>query len=297
MKRLHATIALAVMIFVFTGCNHRQQTELSNTALNSNDPIRNSKATTASISPISESNLPQYSQIELEYRGKEIEKMAQAWIEDAKVIAEETKDPFAIESVKKLKNLCYGVPGTNQHRPAIHSVDNASNRPGCIVFMTISLEDRQEFDTWNKEINPTEPLIYYAQIPSMVFNYEPASQLTNVHLRGLLIMHNMIHREQTMHLRPDADTGVMEAAAFIYELQLLDKLNLPGYQSFISDEMKKDFLRQPTKYYSDPRVERIFGVATNDVERMAMAQLLYLKIMREKVKQSELQKLGSTSEL
>ena len=296
MNRLHAIFALAMLVLICNGCNPQPDNQSSNSAPTPNATLGSITSTPEALvaaspgtstplppkpaaSPNPQTNPPQYSKIELEVRAKEAEMFAKAWVENAQFIDEQTNDPFANKAVADLQNLCYGAPGELDNKTFIHYTDPKNERPNCVRFMLLKDSDVERFPSWGNAIDPSKPIIFYDN--SMVFSDRTVRQVTNTYLRGLLLMHNMVHREQSLaNFR--APLRVLESAAFTRELELLDKLHLSGFQSFLDYGAEKDMPTGPLSHTYDAQIEQMFGKPASETERSLFVELLYLRILAEK---------------
>jgi len=295
MYRLHVLFLLAVLSFISIGCDSQPNGALQNTTPNSNAPATPNTLPT-STAAIPESTPPQYSDIELEIRGEETKRLTKIWIENTQFIAEQTNDTLADNAMAVLKNICYGAPGEEEfiddfghksRRTRIFYIDPhkekpvKGDKPTCVRFVLLKVADRQKFPSWNLAVSPAEPLVYSEIDSVMVFNYELARNITNTYLRGLLVMHNMVHRDQSLNGHP-SHPYEREGAAYSRELELMDQLKLPGYQTFLAEQANKKLGKNLDHHTIAPKLQEMFGDNLTDQDRTFLTYRLFLRILVEK---------------
>ncbi len=297
MKRLHALSLLAVLGLISIGCDSQHGGAQSNTAPTPNTTPAQLSTPQNSPTPKSQGSpsparellpLPKNTAEgvrspdpkEIQARASQTKAFVAGWIRDARLTAKRSRHLDAKYAATLISHPCYGVLAQSDGEIVIQfSGTSLTHEKSCIQFATLTPLDRQAYPAWDREISMTAPVTYIEM--TMVFNREVAEQLTNPYLRGLIVLHEMMHWRQTeiLQLDPKAQKFAMELSAYDYEFKLMDRLKLSGYKTFLAEELGKEQPWDQTPYMNDPRIEQIFGPPLSPNDKIMLAQLLHWRVM------------------
>lgn len=203
------------------------------------------------------------------------------WVVGAQDIARITLNPEAQNFLKVLQNQYYATPTENSGKLfTVKLTEPQDPNVPSIGFVVLNSKELQALPVWLAAANQIQyPCKYEREYIIIDSRYK----MLNKRVKGLILLHEMVHWKQDIN---DSNSERMskiskELEAWEFQISLLDKLQLPGYETFVQVEVSKmtsDAKWNQKPFISDPRVEDIFGNFASEYEQIRAAKMLQMKI-------------------
>jgi hypothetical protein len=187
-----------------------------------------------------------------------------------------------------LDNASFVHPSVRDEEPVFYVISAVPDPSKLSVGVLPICDEANLPDVWKKVLGSVGSLAFHARFGDLeLLILRTQIQVPNL-IRGLVVSHEMRHVEQSLAIaagqavRPDSE-HYYELDAYEFEFEVLDRLNLPGYNSFIQDEVRR--IRDDVKTMgravpngADPRLAEIFpGLGQSSEERETVAALLLVR--------------------
>lgn len=266
----YLTIVLSFVLLVNFGCNNANSTPASASK-------KQVKTPNEPYAPKMVDDVKTVDPVLAEERIKMVDPIIQSWVNAAESVAISAGDPNALFAVQVMKNRCHAIPIVYKGNPTSQIISAPKDQKHSgVCFQVILADDMEKFPEWKSFSDKQFLAMYDRQL--IMIDHEKTRGIYNQKLKGLVLLHEMYHwkqdvLDQTLYGQTDP---MVEVAAYEFEFEIMDKLKLPKYEQFLTQEISKPVMNvNPYIGYSDLAV--MFGPLTK-AESDVAATLLYLRV-------------------